>query len=176
MEKLNKLFAIAQRADAVGNLIECVNPHDIIDIAEEFLSLKERAEAAEAKVETENKWRDLALQFDGHRMQAISLLKMIVNDAPEKQFTSVRNFLKCGPLSGEEVMNERLLVIANSRPAPAVTLDELVPDGWKLVPVEPTWGMLAADGCAKHHDGQQCLHHKNRKRIWRAMLASAPQP
>jgi hypothetical protein len=86
-----------------------------------FINEQQRSEAAEAKLETENKWRDLALQFDGHRMQAISLLKMIVNDAPEKQFTSVRNFLKCGPLSGEEVMNERLLVIANSRPAPAVS-------------------------------------------------------
>lgn len=49
-----------------------------------------------------------------------------------------------------------------------------VPDGWKLVPVEPTWEMLSADGCKEHHDGQKCLHHDNRRRIWRAMLAAAP--
>jgi len=127
MKELNELVAIAERADAYGNLMNA-NPHKILAIAEAFRELEQRAEAAEAKLETENKWRDLALQFDGHRMQAISLLKMIVNDAPEKQFTSVRNFLKCGPLSGEEVMNERLLVIANSRPAPAISLAELVPD------------------------------------------------
>lgn len=48
--------------------------------------------------------------------------------------------------------------------------------GWKMVPVEPTWEMLAADGCSKHHEGQECSHHENRKRIWRAMLAAAPKP
>lgn len=49
-----------------------------------------------------------------------------------------------------------------------------VPERWKLVPVEPTWEMLSADGCTRHHDGQDCMHHKNRKRIWQAMLAAAP--
>lgn len=54
MEKLNKLFALAQRADAYGNLINCVNPHDVIDIAESFLAMKKRAEAAEAEVQRLN--------------------------------------------------------------------------------------------------------------------------
>ncbi|MCV3301122.1 hypothetical protein [Pantoea ananatis] len=49
-----------------------------------------------------------------------------------------------------------------------------LPKGWKLVPVEPTWEMLSADGCTRHHDDQDCMHHKNRKRIWKAMLAAAP--
>lgn len=62
--------------------------------------------------ETEMKWRDLALQFDGHRMQAISLLKMIINDAPDDQYLSVRNFLKSGPLPGEEVLRKRIAEIA----------------------------------------------------------------
>lgn len=68
---------------------------------------------------TDIKWRDLALQFDGHRMQAISLLKMIVNDAQDDQYSSVRDFLKSGPLSGEEVLRERI----------AQMLKENVPDG-----------------------------------------------
>lgn len=51
-----------------------------------------------------------------------------------------------------------------------------VPDGWKLVPVEPIWEMLSADGCKEHHNGQPCLHHDNRRRIWSAMLAAAPSP
>ncbi|WP_333617298.1 hypothetical protein [Mixta calida] len=46
--------------------------------------------------------------------------------------------------------------------------------GWKVVPIEPTWEMLAADGCSKHHEGQECSHHENRKRIWRAMLEASP--
>lgn len=49
-----------------------------------------------------------------------------------------------------------------------------LPKGWKMVPVEPTWEMISADGCTRHHDGQDCMHHKNRKRIWQAMLAAAP--
>lgn len=53
---------------------------------------------------------------------------------------------------------------------------KLFPDGWKLVPVEPDWEMLSADGCKEHHNGQPCLHHDNRKRIWSAMLAAAPSP
>lgn len=51
----------------------------------------------------------------------------------------------------------------------------VVPDGWVLVPIEPTWEMLSEDGCKEHHKGQECLHHDNRRRIWRAMLAAAPQ-
>ena len=61
-------------------------------------------------------------------------------------------------------------------PAPAVNLADLVPDGWRLVPANPTWEMLAADGCNKHHEEQDCSHHENRKRIWRAMLEAAPKP
>ncbi len=49
-----------------------------------------------------------------------------------------------------------------------------VPEGWKLVPIEPSWEMLSADGCKEHHNGQKCLHHDNRRRIWTAMLAAAP--
>ncbi|WP_456309817.1 hypothetical protein [Serratia proteamaculans] len=51
-----------------------------------------------------------------------------------------------------------------------------LPDGWKLVPIEPTWGMLSADGCKEHPEGEKCLHHDNRRRIWAAMLAAAPAP
>ncbi len=50
-----------------------------------------------------------------------------------------------------------------------------IPDGWVIVPIDPTWSMLSADGCSKHHDGQECSHHENRKRIWRAMLDAAPK-
>lgn len=59
--------------------------------------------------------------------------------------------------------------IVFTRAAPAA-----VPDGWTLVPVEPRWEMLSADGCKDHHNGQPCSHHDNRRRIWSAMLAAAP--
>ena len=61
-------------------------------------------------------------------------------------------------------------VLAGKVPAP------VVPEGWQLVPVEPAFAMLAADGCKEHHEGQECTFHKNRRRIWASMLAAAPKP
>lgn len=46
-----------------------------------------------------------------------------------------------------------------------------VPDGWKLVPVEPTQEMLFA--C---EDAGSIQNHQRGKRIYRAMLAAAPHP
>lgn len=61
-----------------------------------------------SKDDTEMTWRNLALQFDGHRMQAICFLKQILNELPETEFVEAREFLKSGPLSGEEVLRQRL--------------------------------------------------------------------
>ena len=55
-------------------------------------------------------------------------------------------------------------------------LQSLMSEGWQLVPVEPAFAMLAADGCKEHHEGQECTFHKNRRRIWAAMIAAAPSP
>lgn len=60
---------------------------------------------------TEMKWRDLALQFDGHRMQALCFLKQILKDLPETEYPEAREFLKSGPLPGEEVLRQRLQVM-----------------------------------------------------------------
>ncbi len=51
----------------------------------------------------------------------------------------------------------------------------VVPDEWITVPKNPTWEMLSEDGCKEHHNGQKCLHHDNRRRIWQAMLKVSPQ-
>ncbi|BBD52198.1 hypothetical protein [Enterobacter phage EspM4VN] len=61
-----------------------------------------------SKDSTELKWRDLALQFDGHRMQALCFLKQILSELPETEFTEAREFLKAGPIPGEEVLRQRL--------------------------------------------------------------------
>ncbi|EPD3811085.1 DUF551 domain-containing protein [Cronobacter dublinensis] len=62
--------------------------------------------------DSEIKWRELALQFDGHRMQAICFLKQILKEFPETEFSSAREFLKSGPLSGEEVLRNRIAALA----------------------------------------------------------------
>jgi len=75
--------------------------------------------------DTEMKWRDLALQFDGHRMQAISFLKMILSELPNDQYASARDFIKSGPLSGEEVLRNRIAAL--TQPAsPALKLPDSI--------------------------------------------------
>lgn len=69
---------------------------------------------------TEMTWRNLALQFDGHRMQAICFLKQILKELPETEFIEAREFLKAGPLPGEEVLLQRLVDITNKEPEPHV--------------------------------------------------------
>ena len=67
-------------------------------------------------------------------------------------------------------------VLAGQVPDHFADVSKMVaPEGWQLVPVEPTFAMLAADGCKEHHEGQECTFHKNRRRIWAAMLAAAPK-
>lgn len=56
-------------------------------------------------------WRRLALQFDEHRMQAIWHLKCMLKD-PQGHKDQVEKFLSVGPISGEEVLAERIKAIA----------------------------------------------------------------
>ncbi|EOC0754083.1 hypothetical protein ACI072_001881 [Cronobacter sakazakii] len=81
---------------------------------DELLALRKEREKAEpvADDDSEIKWRELALQFDGHRMQAICFLKQILKELPEAEFSSARDFLKSGPLSGEEVLRNRIAALA----------------------------------------------------------------
>ncbi|WP_010246598.1 hypothetical protein [Pantoea agglomerans] len=55
-----------------------------------------------------------------------------------------------------------------TRPAPAVSLAKLMPEGWKLVPVEPTEEMIAAGD--QFMDGLSRLGN-----AYEAMLAAAPE-
>ena len=52
-----------------------------------------------------------------------------------------------------------------------------LPDGWKLVPVEPTAEMmLHKSGCQRHAwDDQDCSLRQTRRLVWANMLAAAPQ-
>lgn len=142
MEKLNELVALAEKADAVANLIDGVNPHTILAIAEAFRALLQRAEAAEAKL------AELAQQ------KPIGWL----NDA----------YLGRGVIDGEVGQDDfgpgYIPIYShpfNDAPAPAA---DLVPEGWILVPVEPTDDMVAAGTSVD--GGVYC--------IWKDMLTAAP--
>ncbi len=64
----------------------------------------------------EDGWRRLALQFDAHRLQAIGLLRLLWKEVylMTKHETNehVEKFLAAGPLSGEEVLAQRIAAIA----------------------------------------------------------------
>lgn len=59
----------------------------------------------------ENDWRKLALQFDGHRMQALSHLRTLLAN-PETHAGAVTDFLSAAPLTGEAVLTKRIAEMA----------------------------------------------------------------
>ncbi|MDT0140172.1 hypothetical protein [Acidovorax sp. PRC11] len=90
---------------------------------------------APAEDDDEEVWRRLALQFDGHRMRAIGLLKLIDHTlkggpafATEKIQGDIARFLSEPPLSGEEVLAERIARAA----APTQEAD-----GWMPIETAP---------------------------------------
>lgn len=64
-------------------------------------NVKQQADDADAE------WRRLALQFDGHRMQALAHLRGLLEN-PESHAEAVRAFLAAPPLSGEQVLANRI--------------------------------------------------------------------
>lgn len=72
----------------------------------------------EAQTEITRQWRNLALQFDGHRMEALGLLRAIAEGHDLRD--RVAEFVARAPLSGEEVLAQRLAAMAaEAREAPA---------------------------------------------------------
>jgi len=67
----------------------------------------------------DNQWRNLALKFDEHRMQALGHLRTLL-EHPQTHADAVREFLKAPPLSGEKVLAERIQAMAGNQPKLAV--------------------------------------------------------
>ena len=71
---------------------------------------------------SKNEWRRLALQFDEHRMQALWHLKCMLKD-PEAHRAIAEGFVNAPPLSGEEVLKQRIQELAsNAKDSKAVAL------------------------------------------------------
>lgn len=75
----------------------------IIEDVESAIAAAEQAQADDAEAE----WRRLALQFDGHRLQALAHLRCLLEN-PESHAEAVRAFLAAPPLSGEQVLANRI--------------------------------------------------------------------
>jgi hypothetical protein len=67
-------------------------------------------QADDEEESAEDSWRRLALQFDGHRMQALGHLRMMLTH-PDLHAPVVAEFLKAPPLSGEEVLAQRIAAL-----------------------------------------------------------------
>jgi hypothetical protein len=52
-----------------------------------------------------------------------------------------------------------------------------IPDGWKLVPVEPTPEMMLHGSNCQHHpwDDKECPMRNSRRSIWKHMCEAAPE-
>lgn len=68
--------------------------------------------------ERANQWRRLALQFDGHRIQAIAHLKTLLAH-PDTHAVAARAFLAAPPLSGDQVLAERIAQYAQEALKPS---------------------------------------------------------
>lgn len=69
------------------------------------------------ETESASEWRRLALQFDGHRMQALSHLRLLTKH-PGDHCAAAVNFLASPPLSGEQVLADRLAQLSARQAAP----------------------------------------------------------
>ena len=187
MEKLNELVSLARCAQADDWSGQVVKPQDILAIAEAFRALAQRAEAAEARASNLNDgWLNAIAERDEARAKLAELEK-------QEPYGYVHNV--CNPpgsgvaasIFKEENRHYGRPVFA--RPASAISLAELVPDGWKLVPVEPTKEMVAAgqdkfeecidSGFDSCEDGSTYEYSKISSDapylVYIAMLAAAPE-
>ncbi|HBT4563362.1 hypothetical protein [Klebsiella pneumoniae] len=84
-----------------------------------------------------------------------------------KQQRYIGQSCKVPPEDMVEIM-ERLLSACNS---PAI------PDGYVMVPKEPTEAMMLHNSGCQHHawDDPDCAMRQTRRLIWSHMLAAAPQ-
>ncbi|HDY9384434.1 TPA: hypothetical protein RRJ76_000651 [Klebsiella pneumoniae] len=84
-----------------------------------------------------------------------------------KQQRHIGQSCKVPPEDMVEIM-ERLLNAGNS---------PVIPDGYVMVPIEPTEAMMLHNSGCQHHawDDPDCAMRQTRRLIWSHMLAAAPQ-
>lgn len=100
--------------------IENRTAQEVFDIMCDRLRAEVKAARAGKGVggrEAEPMWRDLALQFDGQRIEALSLLRYVSESMNCAEATSraheVKAFLSKAPPSGEEVLAKRIAALAS---------------------------------------------------------------
>lgn len=104
-----------QEADAAGQIDDGRVRDALAEIRAEReaarVAIEQLREDFEELQDTSRKWRDLALQFDGHRMEAMGILRALANGI-EISTEEIKAFVAAEPLSGEEVLRQRIAEIA----------------------------------------------------------------
>ncbi len=158
MEKLKKLVELAEKADAAASLMGGVNPRTILAIAEAFSALEQRAEAADAEVKHQlnvnalvcndhqknvaerNALRAKLAELGKQKPDLISHLEHcseIVSRWPDwkKKGADAAKFIQSLDEFEIGYLNGHTEAFRN-RPAPAISLAELVPDEIKIAVTE----------------------------------------
>jgi len=155
MEKLNQVEHLARVNARKWCSVTTVDTRDILAIAEAFRELEHRAEAAEKGFqENEKAKQELFIVRDSLLTANLNAGKRIKELEAKLAELEKPQLLKCS---------------THTRPVPAVSLAELVPDGWKLVPAEPNWEMISA--AIKSHEGDAFLPVS----LYKSMLAASPE-
>lgn len=82
--------------------------------------------AAAPAVKQDDPWRDLALQFDGQRIMALQVIQRLLHD-PAGARDEAEAFLAAAPLSGEDVLAERIAdLVGTLDQLPNSTLDRIM--------------------------------------------------
>jgi len=177
---------------ANAKFIAASNPATILAIAEVFRALEQRAEAAEATIRQQD---ELLLSYQETILRQTEKLAELEKQEPfaytdNAQIADLHKstFAEIYPPHNSFKEDPEWLPLF-TRPAPAVSLAELVPAGWQLVPVEPTEKMVI-DGFESAPDESFSTHaewekyqamsgceqaaHKARL-CWAAMMEAAPE-
>jgi len=103
---MNKTKEIETVAAELGytESMECSALDYIIETAKASVMVNQKNVELVAQVEALKDWRKLALQFDGHRMQAMCMLKAVA--AGSAAIYEVNEFIAKAPVSGTEHLNQ----------------------------------------------------------------------
>ena len=84
--------------------MDCSALDYIIETAKSSVMVNQKNVNLTAQVEALKDWRRLALQFDGHRMQAMCMLKSVA--AGSAAIYEVNDFIAKAPVSGADHLNQ----------------------------------------------------------------------
>jgi len=134
-------------------------------------ALREKIDGAESQAEYQTR---RAEHFAKERDAVLSRLAELEKQAPVTA-VSEETFSDNGT---SDIITRNLPIGTPLYTAPVAQAQHSVPEGWKLVPVEPTKEMMLNGSSCQHHghDDLTCVQRQARRGIWSKMLAASPQP